>query len=1215
MTDAPPVRWTKDLVAQLRTQMAHPPEAPREKKTEDWRYHEAAAVLAWFELNPTLQPIGANAQADTAAMARLVEDSICWSDSGQRLRWTLKNDVRKQMLARLQTVESIQAALACNPNRPPDILQRIFERTVKGDLGSVDSLQFDELTATLQVLDWLPPTVRADVPDLPEESKVRQRIDRESLLAPFRRLSNEQFRGREKELDTLRDYVGVLKASSAGARFGRGVRQLLNWHEKPPLVVSGPGGIGKSTLLSHFILEHVEQEPALPFIYLDCDRPGLAPEEPVTLLLEGVRQLGIQFPNFARAAGDWIRIWQDKLGETTEDFDPGSDVLSRGTQNRTELLKSCAIFIEELDLGARPLLFILDTFEEVQYRGNAYVTEIWRFLEEFQRHLPRLRTVVVGRARVLNLPAENLQLDGLTAEAAQSFLQAHGIANAETAQAIAAQLRRNPLSLKLAVQLLRHETAGASGLEDLDTGSFLKRLDDDRIQGELYRRILSHIRREDVRRLAHPGLVLRRITPEIIEHVLAGPCGVKMDSPAQAVELFQELRREVALVNASSGGTQAVRHRSDVRRVMLELLRKAEPKLTAEIEEAAVRFYESAADQGVENRAEEIYHRIALGQTGDEIQRRWIPGVENFLRNAVEDFSGPPQIFLAARLGIAPETLQLDEESDENWELIAVKEAEDLLRLEHPEEALVVLRRRGARSEHSPVHLVEARALFQLGRAVEARQLARGALQKWESQTPPEVLDLAIIVAQADEVIGESLDTDFPARFEHLAHSFPENVRVISLGLSWARLLKKASMQRVVSARKSYEQLQSAITNALSGLSEDTLRQAPELMRSLVAEGILNEEKVVTRIQAIIARGEASVPAQRRGSIGEARKASGHGTIRAHFTAAQLEAFSQALLNAFATVSELESLALLCFGRSLTDLVPSGPMPLIVHELVSVAESRRQLGDLLTAALELRPSSSALQHLASELETVRHDSTGPAQTTLIAGLPFLGRPRLLQFLASVDDPQTVPVLLITGPPGSGKSYSLNVIRHVAHETARFDFVGASAKEDGAPANLARRLALEAGWNSETIPRQGDLSVPRFNRVLANWIVSQAARRRKPLLFFIDDLESAEMIEFVERLAGSISASTISSLKLILASSGAIAFSPEIGVETEKLTGLTLNDALQYLRSFVPDRDTFELAYHHLEETYRDVAKSSDARGLTTFLVRSVEKIAEEFRPL
>jgi hypothetical protein len=216
---------------------------------------------------------------------------------------------------------------------------------------------------------------------------------------------------------------------------------------------------------------------------------------------------------------------------------------------------------------------------------------------------------------------------------------------------------------------------------------------------------------------------------------------------------------------------------------MLELLRKDQPKRTAEIEEAAVRFYESAADQGVANRAEEIYHRIALGQSAEEIDRRWLPGVDNFLRNAIEDFSGPPQAFLAARLGVGPEVVHLDDEPDESWELIAARQADDLLQLGHAEEALAIVRRRGARSQHSPLHLLEARALLQLGNVLEARHIARRALKNWGSESPPELLDLTVIVAQADEVLGESLDKDLPDRFDNLSRKFPENIRVISLGL------------------------------------------------------------------------------------------------------------------------------------------------------------------------------------------------------------------------------------------------------------------------------------------------------------------------------------------------------------------------------------------------------------------------------------------------
>src|SRR5262249_37144628 len=147
------------------------------------------------------------------------------------------------------------------------------------------------------------------------------------------------------------------------------------------------------------------------------------------------------------ASIDWISYWRERLARTTESAASGG-ALDTGTQSRDELLKSCSIFVEELGLGERPLLFVIDTFEEVQYRGSAYVSEIWRFLEEFQRHLPRLRTVIVGRVRVRDLPAENVQLDGLSAEAAESFLQVNGVADAAVGKVLARQLRRNPLSLK-----------------------------------------------------------------------------------------------------------------------------------------------------------------------------------------------------------------------------------------------------------------------------------------------------------------------------------------------------------------------------------------------------------------------------------------------------------------------------------------------------------------------------------------------------------------------------------------------------------------------------------------------------------------------------------------------------------------------------------------------------------------------------------------------
>src|SRR6185312_15760758 len=91
----------------------------------------------------------------------------------------------------------------------------------------------------------------------------------------------------------------------------RAVEQVFSIQERPPLFINGPGGCGKSTLIGKFILNHVtvEQGSRFPFAYLDFDRVGLLPEEPITLLFEIMRQLAIQFPaaneDYLSLAHDW----------------------------------------------------------------------------------------------------------------------------------------------------------------------------------------------------------------------------------------------------------------------------------------------------------------------------------------------------------------------------------------------------------------------------------------------------------------------------------------------------------------------------------------------------------------------------------------------------------------------------------------------------------------------------------------------------------------------------------------------------------------------------------------------------------------------------------------------------------------------------------------------------------------------------------------------
>jgi len=68
------------------------------------------------------------------------------------------------------------------------------------------------------------------------------------------------------------------------------------------------------------------------------------------------------------------------------------------------------------------------------------------------------------------------------------------------------------------------------------------------------------------------------VTPELIQEVLAKPCHLRVKDLAHAEELFDSLAQEEALVVVDG---RALRHRPDVRPVMVRLLRDTNPGRSA----------------------------------------------------------------------------------------------------------------------------------------------------------------------------------------------------------------------------------------------------------------------------------------------------------------------------------------------------------------------------------------------------------------------------------------------------------------------------------------------------------------------------------------------------------------------------------------------------------------------------------------------------------
>jgi hypothetical protein len=728
-------------------------------------YEKAAAVLEYFDPN-VLRPTLGERMTDKRQL--LANSTIVYDQNGQP-RAMLRSDRRRLALEQMQ-LDGIRQALECNPH-PDSTVQRVFDAIVAGQAPDLKRQSLSELAATLQTIEWL----KGILPDLPDSLAVKQRVERETLLQPFRELAGHAFAGRSDELSRLRKYVAYLPAASLFEAVGRGARSFFNWHEKPPMIIHGPGGMGKSALIARFILNHLEPGTdvldELPFVYLDFDRASLAPDRPITLLLEAGKQLTSQFPKLTDA---WLKIqprWTAELQQP---------VLSPDLMDRIPL--DLLGLLESGHLLERPLLVVLDTFEEVQYRSRDFVKEVFRFLALFQRTIPRLRTVVVGRATVVldDIPTDNHALGPLISSDAEYYLRERGL-TPRLAELVVAQVGGNPLSLRLALEVINTEGAGRRGIEGLETrnGIYL-RLQDSQIQGQLYRRILGHIHNGDVAKLAHPGLVLRRITPELILNVLAKPCGADVPDMDTAQSLFAEMQREVSLVAVAEDGS--LRHLPEVRRVMIDLLRQDDPMKVPEIQKHAIAYY---ADQpGKSASAERLYHMLALGRPRNELETVWATGgLEQYLSDVLESELPPMSwAWLAPRIGREIEKSSVSQAELPEWELYTVQRASDFLRMGKFAAAVDLLRGRTDRTYASPVYVVQAQALILTEDLAGARETIATGLR--EVQDPVSILKFTVMGSWIDNLSGEGPDEKKVAtEIMQLDRRFKGDPRVIRFGL------------------------------------------------------------------------------------------------------------------------------------------------------------------------------------------------------------------------------------------------------------------------------------------------------------------------------------------------------------------------------------------------------------------------------------------------
>jgi hypothetical protein len=407
----------------------------------------------------------------------------------------------------------------------------------------------------------------------------------------------------------------------------------------PVLRVEGIGGAGKSTLLAALVRNGFPRTDPPIVIQIDFDRLLFRNGGELELSFEVARQIGVQVPEAdaaLRQACEEVAAMRSALGEEGGDEGFAKESLIRTSASFDY---QAGEILRRQSVDKRPILLLLDTFEEWRRPGSepqAPSERLMRLVDwlsglKDQMGLTDLRAVISGRVTLSGFPqlmlAPTVRLKGIGKRDSKRLLRALGLSSDEADRMLAIiepgrGRRWIPLTLHLAARMMAQlepakRKAFLAGDETIEGN-----LDEALRQGMLYRRYLEHMRKGDVQKVALPGLALRRVTLPIIRDVLAGPCELGVVDEARARRLFDELEREVWLVQREG---DALVHRPDVRSVMIRMLAR-DPVYTKRVmalHKSAMHWYRGGGGRSElppdSTRQEALYHELALLPEGADL--------------------------------------------------------------------------------------------------------------------------------------------------------------------------------------------------------------------------------------------------------------------------------------------------------------------------------------------------------------------------------------------------------------------------------------------------------------------------------------------------------------------------------------------------------------------------------------------------------------------
>ncbi len=561
-------------------------------------------------------------------------------DMNGRWYWTLKPEARLAGLSRLAPAgKARQAQISGLPtllpkddlgkalasllaDKPDKNTAQFIARAQKGGRWTFkDSAQDPNvlgqalkllLEAGVTLADWAadPKTARA----LSRAVVLDRRAHAAHILLPT------PFRGRGREMRVLENYI------RNGRAVDKAANPVLESLDPEPankaitaIAVTGLGGSGKSALVEA-LSRKIEKDGKVSFLEFDLDQTSLRSGERVALTMELTRQIGLLHPTLDQPLSAIRRQLRTRLSHITG----SSGALETSSTAVISAIGELGDALKSAKLQSHGFALVFDTFEQALVAGEDRVRLIadWLTLLRDMAGMKKLRVILSGREAdlVAKFDTPNLNVVGrielgdLGTNAGRAKLRdmfrRFGIKHLKYVPDLIATYGSNPLVIEIIANFCRDRNATdirklAKGNNDLKG-----KLTADQVQRFLYTRTLERIKDEDLRPLASPGLILRRINSEVIEGILAEACGFETPLPAgKAEDLYDRLSKQVWLVREALDG-MGLEHIPDLRRVMLPQilsLSEAGPVLNA-----AVTWFRLRSDEAghEDDELEALYYAV-----------------------------------------------------------------------------------------------------------------------------------------------------------------------------------------------------------------------------------------------------------------------------------------------------------------------------------------------------------------------------------------------------------------------------------------------------------------------------------------------------------------------------------------------------------------------------------------------------------------------------